>query len=50
MQQIDIRPCNVWSRLVWGALVVRSFAEIIQRPLIRLGGLHCAKLRGQKKI
>ena len=25
--------CNVESRLVWGSLIVRSFAEIIQHPL-----------------
>ena len=29
---------------------MRSFAEIIQPPLFRLGGLNYAKLRGQKKI
>ena len=27
---------------------MRSFAEIIRDPLIHLGGLNCAKLRGQK--
>ena len=35
---------NVWSRLV--CLVVRSFAEIIQQPLIRLGLLIPAKWLG----
>ena len=38
------------SRLVWGALIVRSFAEIIQQPLIRLRALNCAKVRGQRKM
>ena len=27
---------------------MRSFAKIVQHSLIRLGGLNCAKLRGQK--
>ena len=34
---------NVWSRMVWGVLIVRSLAEIIQHPLICLGTLDCAK-------
>ena len=40
---------NVGSQLAWGSLIVKSFAEIIQQPPVRLGCLHCAKLRGQQK-
>ena len=40
---------NVGSRLVWGSLIVRSFAILIQHPQVRLGVLNCAKLRRQIK-
>ena len=33
----DVHPVNVESRLVWGSLIVRSFAEIIQHPLGSFG-------------
>ena len=33
---------------MWGSSIVRSFAEIVQHPHVRLGSHSCAKLRGQK--
>ena len=41
---LNIRKC--WIPISEPALVVRSFAEIIQHPLIGLEALNCAKLRG----
>ena len=43
----DSGDYNVGSRLVWGSLIVRSFAVLIQHPQVRLGVLNCAKLRRQ---
>ena len=39
----------VESRLVWGALMVRSFAEMIQTSLIRLGGSNVQSCAATKK-